>query len=45
MIQPPYPRDIALLIVKIITQLSIKAFKNSDNNDLPQFLGIICIIY
>jgi len=39
MIQPPYPKDIASLIVKIISQLSIKAYKNSDtNNELPQFL-------
>ncbi|OUM61753.1 hypothetical protein PIROE2DRAFT_12157, partial [Piromyces sp. E2] len=38
MIEAPYPRDIASLIVKIISQLSIKAFKTSDNNDLPQFL-------
>jgi len=41
MIQPPYPKDIASLIVKIISQLSIKAYRNSDtNNELPQFLGI-----
>jgi hypothetical protein len=39
MIQPPYPKDIASLIVKIISQLSIKAYRNSDtNNELPQFL-------
>ncbi|ORX81047.1 hypothetical protein BCR32DRAFT_327463 [Anaeromyces robustus] len=39
MIEPPYPQDIALLIIKIISQISIKAFKTSDNNnDLSSFL-------
>jgi len=45
MIEPPYPRDIASLIVKIISKLSIKAFKTTDNNDLPQFLGIVYLFY
>jgi len=39
MIEPPYPKDISVLIVKIISQLSVKAFKTTDsNNDFLQFL-------
>jgi len=40
MIEPPYPKDISILIVKIINQLSVKAFKTTDsNNDFLQFLS------
>ncbi|ORX50261.1 hypothetical protein BCR36DRAFT_583391 [Piromyces finnis] len=39
-----YPRDIASLIVKIISKLSIKAFKSSDNNELSQFLEKILLL-